>query len=213
VVVLSLISLGLVTRAANLGGDISHPEIRFTQDLHEAEAAVPNDVKGLTTPAISQIVTNYRYVWPICEVVHFIGLALLMGVVLVINLRVLGVGTLKGMDYRDVHKLLPWGVAGFTFNAISGMVFFIAQPQTYTLNLSFDLKMLAFVLAGVTVLYQTMFDELWTLTKYGARVASREVHGRRADHALGWRAVFRPDDSVSDRRRGGRRFMRVVGGG
>jgi len=165
VVLLSLVALGLVTRAANMGGDISHPEIRFMQDLHQAEAAVPNDVKGLTTPAISLIVTNYRYVWPICEVFHFIGLALLMGVVLVINLRILGVGTLKGMDYRDVHKLLPWGVAGFTLNATSGMVFFIAQPQTYTLNLSFDLKILAFVLSGVTVLYQTIFDEPWTLTK------------------------------------------------
>jgi hypothetical protein len=188
VVVLSLISLGLVTRAANLGGDISHPEIRFTQDLHEAEAAVPGDVKGLTTPAISQFVTNYRYVWPVCEVFHFIGLALLMGVVLVINLRVLGVGTLKGMDYRDVHKLLPWGVAGFTFNAISGMVFFIAQPQTYTLNLSFDLKILAFVLAGVTVLYQTMFDEPWTLTKYGG--ASRVAKFMAAAQITLWVGVL-----------------------
>src|ERR1044071_2892054 len=175
VVVLSLISLGLVTRAANMGGDISHPEIRFTQDLHEAEAAVPGDVKSLSTPEISLIVTNYRYIWPICEVFHFIGLALLMGVVLVINLRILGVGTLKGMDYRDVHTLLPWGVAGFTLNAISGMVFFSAQPQTYTLNLSFDLKILAFVLAGVTVLYQTMFDEPWTLTNYDGASAVAKV--------------------------------------
>src|SRR4029079_10904802 len=96
----------------------------------------------LTTPAISKFVTDYRYTWPICEVLHFIGLALLMGIVLIINLRILGVGTLKDMAYSDLHKLLPWGVAGFTFNAISGMVFFIAQPQPYTLNLSFDLKIL-----------------------------------------------------------------------
>jgi hypothetical protein len=188
VVVLSLVSLGLVTRAANLGGDISHPEIRFTQDLHEAEAAVPNDVKGLTTPAISLLVTNYRYIWPICEVFHFIGLALLMGVVLVINLRILGIGTLKGVDYRHLHKLLPWGVAGFTFNAISGMVFFIAQPQTYTLNLSFDLKILAFVLAGVTVLYQTIFDEPWTLTNYDG--ASRVAKLMAASQIMLWFGVL-----------------------
>ena len=166
VVVLSLVSLGLVTRAANMGGEISHPEIRFTQNLSEAEAAVPGDVKRLTTPAISQIVSDYRYIWPVCEVFHFLGLALLMGVVLVINLRILGVGTLRGMAFADVHKLLPWGVAGFTLNAISGMIFFIAQPQTYTINLSFDLKILVFVLAGVTVLYQTLFDEPWTLADH-----------------------------------------------
>ena len=46
------------------------------------------------------------------------------------------------MAYGDLHKLLPWAVAGFTFNAISGMVFFVAQPQTYTLNLSFDLNII-----------------------------------------------------------------------
>jgi len=165
VVVLSLLTLGLVTRAANMGGEIAHSEIRATQDLAQAEAAVPPDVKLFTTPAISMFVTDYRYVWPACEVLHFIGLALLMGVVLVVNLRILGVGTLKHMAFVDLHKLLPWAAAGFTFNAISGMIFFTSAPQTYTTNLSFDLKIVVFVLAGLTVLYHTAFDEPWVLAR------------------------------------------------
>jgi hypothetical protein len=165
VVVLSLVTLGLVSRAANMGGEIAHSEIRAIQDLAQAEAAVPADVKLFTTPAISMFVSDYRYVWPACEVLHFIGLALLMGVVLVINLRILGVGTLKHMAFVDLHQLLPWAMAGFTVNAISGMVFFIAAPQTYTTNLSFDLKMVVLVVAGLTVLYHTAFDQPWVLAR------------------------------------------------
>jgi hypothetical protein len=165
VMTLAIVTLGLVTRAANMGGEITHSEIRTIQDLPGAEAAIPADVKLFTTPSISNFVTEYAYVWPVCEVFHFIGLALLMGIVLVINLRILGVGSLKHMAYGDLHKLLPWAVAGFTFNAISGMVFFVAQPQTYTLNLSFDLKIIVLVLAGITVLYHTIFDAPWTIAR------------------------------------------------
>src|SRR5215208_4414315 len=64
VIVLSIVTLGLVTRAANMGGEISHPEIRATQDLAAVEAAVPADVKLFTTPSISNFVSAYRYVWP-----------------------------------------------------------------------------------------------------------------------------------------------------
>ena len=165
VMTVAIATLGLVTRAANMGGEITHVEIRAIQDLKAAEAAIPADVKVFATPAVSNFVTDYPYVWPVCEVLHFIGLALLMGIVLVINLRILGVGSLKHIAYGDLHKLLPWAAAGFTFNAISGMVFFVAQPQTYTLNLSFDLKIIAFVLAGFSVLYHTIFDEPWTITR------------------------------------------------
>jgi hypothetical protein len=164
VMTLAIVTMGLVTRAANMGGEITHSEIRAIEDLPAAEAAIPADVKLFTTPSVSNFVTEYAYVWPICEVFHFLGLAVLMGIVLVINLRILGIGSLKHMAYGDLHKLLPWAVAGFTFNAISGMVFFVAQPQTYTLNLSFDLKIIVFVLAGITVLYHTIFDEPWEIT-------------------------------------------------
>ena len=70
------------------GWRITHSEIRTIQDLPGAEAAIPADVKLLTTPSISNFVTDTAYVWPVCEVFHFIGLALLMGIVLVINLRI-----------------------------------------------------------------------------------------------------------------------------
>jgi len=44
------------------------------------------------------------------------------------------------------------------------------------------------VLAGVTVLYQTMFDEPWTLTKYGA--ASRVARVMAAAQIVLWAGVL-----------------------
>ena len=69
------------------------------------------------------------WAWPICEVFHFVGLCLLFGVVLLVNLRLLGV--VEGVALADVNRLLPWGIGGFGVNVVTGMLFFLASPDQY----------------------------------------------------------------------------------
>jgi hypothetical protein len=80
---------------------------------------------------------------------------------LVVNLRILGM--MKDLSFAALHQLLPLGVLGFGINAVTGMVFFIAEPVMYTQNVAFQWKVLLIVLAGVNVLYHTAFDEAWAL--------------------------------------------------
>lgn len=135
VLLLSIVALGLMTRAANMGGEITHTEIRSGAPPAETVGA---GLGWLTTPAIESFVTTYRWAWPVCEILHFLGLSLLFGVVLLINLRILGV--VKHSAFIDLHRLLPWAVGGFVINAVSGMVFFTSAPQTYTANTAFQLE-------------------------------------------------------------------------
>ena len=79
------------------------------------------------------------WVWPICEVFHFVGLCLLFGVVLLVNLRLLGV--IEGVALADVNRLLPWAMAGLGINIVTGMLFFLAAPDQYTQNPAFTWKM------------------------------------------------------------------------
>ena len=155
VLVVAVIAVGLMARAASFGGEIRHTEVRQGAEIVASEEAV-----GWST-ALGIWFVEKTWAWPASETLHFIGLWLLFGVVLLVNLRMLGI--VKNLPFSTLHRLLPWGVLGFALNGITGMLFFIAAPGQYTQNLSFHLKMLLIVIAGVNVIYFTIFDDAWKL--------------------------------------------------
>ena len=149
--VLSLISFVLVARAATIGGQIRHPEILAEGALAYAPAWPDPAVVG------AKLVLDHPWVWPICEVFHFVGLCLLFGVVLLVNLRLLGL--VEGVALADVNRLLPWAMAGLGINIVTGMLFFLAAPDQYTQNTAFAWKIGTMLLGALTLLYPTMVDE------------------------------------------------------
>ena len=84
---------------------------------------------------------------------HFIGLCLLLGAMLVIDLRLLGVG--KRMPIGAALSLLPIAIIGFTVNLLTGIMFFCFDPFGYWGNPAFKLKMLLILLAGLNALIFT----------------------------------------------------------
>ncbi len=91
------------------------------------------------------------WTWPIAETLHFFGLCLLLGALLVIDLRLLGVNRL--LPAISVHDLLPVAYVGFGINLATGVLFYVGDPHRYTINIAFQLKMLLVVLAGLNALY------------------------------------------------------------
>ena len=51
------------------------------------------------------------WIWPLCETLHFMGLALLVGIVGVFDLRILGMA--KGLPVGPIQRLMPWAILGF----------------------------------------------------------------------------------------------------
>ncbi len=159
VLVLSVMTVAAVARAANIGGDIRHPEISGGQyaGLFGQSSGTPL----ISAAAIKEFVLQHPFVWPTCETLHFLGMSLMFGVLLIVNLRL--VGWLRGMSFASVHRLLPFGLLGFGINFITGMFFFIAASEQYTQNVSFHWKVILLVLAGVNYLVLTVYDEAWAL--------------------------------------------------
>jgi uncharacterized membrane protein len=151
VLVLSILTFGLMARAGNLGGEIRHPEIAATG------AAALGPAWPRAAAAGAALVLDHPWVWPICEIFHFVGLCMLFGVVLLVNLQMLGVFT--GMALADVRRLLPWAMAGLVINIVTGMLFFLASPDQYTQNTAFAWKLCLMLCGAVTLLYPTMVDE------------------------------------------------------
>jgi len=91
------------------------------------------------------------WTWPIAEALHFLGLCLLLGALIVIDLRMMGFN--RGLAAFSVHDLLTLVWVGFTINLVTGIVFYVGDPHRYTPNVAFQLKMVLVLLAGVNALY------------------------------------------------------------
>jgi uncharacterized membrane protein len=154
---LTIVALLLMSRAATLGGDIRHPEIRAGAS---AEAAAADDPEQFVSVRIANFAVNSPWGWPAAETVHFLGLSLAFGVLLMVNLRVLGV--MKRVAFGDVHQLLPWGMLGFGGCFITGMFFFVGQTKQYIDSGPFYWKVVFLVVAGANYLYLTVFTKAWT---------------------------------------------------
>lgn len=108
-------------------------------------------VTTLKATALSHFVIQATWVWPLCETLHFVGLTMLIGVVGLLDLRLMG--HFRHLSLRAVHNLIPWGIAGFTINLVTGALFFIGAPDQYLGNIAFYIKLLFLLVAGLNVLY------------------------------------------------------------
>jgi uncharacterized membrane protein len=157
VLLAGLVTLGLMTRAANIGGEIRHPEIRTGPATVETATADPPLARE-----IGAVMVNHKWAFAASQTVHFIGLCLLFGVVLLIDLRMLGF--MKGLSFSALHRWLPWGVLGFGVNVVTGMLFLLGNPPDFYVTASvFFWKLALILVAGANALYFTAFEQAWTL--------------------------------------------------
>lgn len=83
--------------------------------------------------------------YPMMIALHSLGLAIIVGLSVVLSLRVLGF--FRPLPFSALHKLLQVAWVGFIVNFLSGVSLFAAQATTYVTDFEFLLKM-GFVLAG-----------------------------------------------------------------
>jgi hypothetical protein len=111
-------------------------------------------IRLLLSTGVNDFVATHDWVWPVCEILHFFGMALIIGTIGLVDLRILGVG--KGIPIKSLERFVPLGVIGFCINLLTGLTFVggnpVGGPQEYLTNLSFLLKMSLILVAGVNLL-------------------------------------------------------------
>jgi hypothetical protein len=147
VLVLAVATAALMAVAGNTGGDIRHAEIHSEP---EAASGLGSAGAALISSIQHFVIDSSMWVWPILEDLHFIGLILLLGTVGVLNLRILGF--LKQLPVAPLHRFIPWGIAGFGLNVVTGFLFYLGMPGFYNMNVVFQLKIFTIVIAGALLL-------------------------------------------------------------
>jgi hypothetical protein len=92
---------------------------------------------------------NSKWGWPTAESIHFIGLCLLMAAVGMFDLRMMGVA--RGVRMSALHRLVPFGVAGWLMCVATGLLFFLSAPSQYLYNPAWQTKMTLMGMAGVNM--------------------------------------------------------------
>jgi hypothetical protein len=103
----------------------------------------------LAATQMSALVNEYSWVWPACETLHFLGLALLVGNIGLVDLRLLGVE--KRLALAPLSQFIRFAVLGFAINLLTGIVFFVGNPFQYISNIAFGFKIVFIALAGLNV--------------------------------------------------------------
>jgi len=97
-------------------------------------------------------------VWPTCETLHFLGMSLMSGVLLI--------GPPQPASHRSrgmfvlprVHRLAAFA-PGLRHQLHHGMFFFVAASEQYTQNVAFHYRFVLLILAGVNFLVLTVYDD------------------------------------------------------
>ena len=104
----------------------------------------------LENTSIANAIRTIAWLYPAFETGHYIGLSLLVGGILLIDLRVLGMA--RGLPLKSMIGLLPFVWIGFAINVFTGSMLFIYGATGFGTNKAFLLKMVFLVLAGLNAL-------------------------------------------------------------
>lgn len=107
-------------------------------------------LEWLEGTGIANAIRTIPWMYPAFETAHYIGLSLLVGGILLIDLRTLGFA--RVLPLRSMIGLLPFVWVGFLINVVTGSLLFIYGATNFGTNAAFGLKMTFMVFAGLNAL-------------------------------------------------------------
>jgi len=136
---------------------------------------IANAIEGLP---LARFVAQAPLVFPVVETVHVVAIAMVVGSIAVVDLRLLGLSW-RGRPVTEVsEEVLPWTWGAFVIAVIAGALMFISAASKYATDLPFQLKLVLIALAGANMLifhFLTYRDvEVWNQgqTPRAAKIAA-----------------------------------------
>ena len=131
---------------------------------------------GSTGPSI--MIRESAWTYPIVETMHVLGLALFLGLVAFLDLRLIG-AAIRDTPVSEVQRrLFPWTMAGLALMVVTGLLLFYSDPLRFYRNIFFWIKivLLAFAALNALLFHGTVYRhvaewDLAAITPVRARIA------------------------------------------
>ena len=105
----------------------------------------------INNTALSDWVVGAWYIWPTLETLHFIGLCVLLGGLIVVDFRLMGF--IKNLSIKMTQICVRLALFGFVINLLTGICFLAGNTWKYAEgNLAFDIKLILIVILGMNAI-------------------------------------------------------------
>lgn len=91
--------------------------------------------------------------FPFLESIHVIAAAMVVGSILMVDLRLLGFAATRYPISTLSRELVPWSWGAFVVATITGLGMFITRAASHVVNPAFQWKLVLLALAGLNMAY------------------------------------------------------------
>jgi hypothetical protein len=123
----------------------------------EHATGAPSWAVALQESGFAFAIRDSAWIYPTANLTHILGLALLIGSILILDLRLLGVGRWVSVDALS-RLTTPFSVVGICLSLASGSILFSADAAALSPNPIFQLKM---AILAAAILNAVLFRILW----------------------------------------------------
>jgi uncharacterized membrane protein len=112
---------------------------------------IKNLFEALQALPLAAMVADSALLFPIIETIHVLALAVVIGSISIVDLRLLGRASDRGVK-EITEEVLPWTWIAFVVVVASGVLLFSSAAVKYAYMPQFQVKMLLILLAGINML-------------------------------------------------------------
>jgi hypothetical protein len=136
-------------------------------------------LKALEATAVATAVAEGESLFPWLESIHVLAITLVVGTIMIIDLRLIGIASLDRAVSRLTRDVLPCTWAAFAVAAISGGLLFSSKAATYGHNVYFQAKLAFLLLAGINMVIFHLYSSRG-IDRWGAAAAATPLPARIA---------------------------------
>lgn len=90
--------------------------------------------------------------FPFIESIHVLSITLMLGAILMVDLRVLGLAAKSYPVSTMARELVPWSGIAFLLATATGVAMFMTRAASHVDNTAFQIKMVLLLLGGINIL-------------------------------------------------------------
>ena len=109
-------------------------------------------IASLETSGLATTIRNSLFLFPLIESVHVIGLTMVFGTIVIIDLRLLGIASTRRPFTAIASDVFKWTWMAFAVTATTGALMFMTNASTYYHSAYFRAKMALLALSGLNML-------------------------------------------------------------
>tara|TARA_B100000949_G_scaffold203874_1_gene193181 strand:+ start:543 stop:1049 length:507 start_codon:yes stop_codon:yes gene_type:complete len=96
---------------------------------------------------------GFTWWFPLLESIHVLAIGLVVGTILMVDLRLLGLAATRYPASRITRELVPWTWIGFVVAFTTGFGMFMAGATRYVENPAFQIKFMLLPLAALNMVW------------------------------------------------------------